>query len=356
MMDPGATLQVQQNQIAGEMAKSMAAKPASPGNSGNEPCRGRPASVGTGHLAPRCCAQPTLAKNDARLETVIVTPPRYHFGITPDAIAHDVIRSIATPSALRGTISRWQGGLCPRTDGLSSQNLNGYVTNRIREIAAQAGAPLAQQPCKTNVEVVFTDDPQAVLDKARQVNSDALGYHPAAIISHAVQAWYETGATDIDGRTVPDREVMDNIEMTSGAGRKAGGRLISLGAPTASIEGWHGRPEVRSDILGVFIIADSHQTGSHALGPVADYVALLALSQTEAYESCQVVPSIANLLAPNCDDRLKPSAITASDVGFLRGVYKMMDPGASLQVQQNQIAGEMAKSITAKPAPPAAPQ
>ena len=76
----------------------------------------------------------------------------------------------------------------------------------------------------------------------------------------------------------------------------------------------------------------------------------------EAYESCQVVASIANLLAPNCDDRLKPSAITASDVGFLRGVYKMMDPGASLQVQQNQIAGEMAKSITAKAAPPAAPQ
>ena len=181
--------------------------------------------------AQAVCAQPTPPKNDARLETVIVTAPRYHFGITPDAIAHGVIRSIVTPSALRGTISRWQGGLCPRTDGLSSQNLNGYVTNRIREIAAQAGAPLAEQPCKTNVEVVFTDDPQAVLDKARQVNSDALGYHPAAVISHAVQAWYETGATDIDGRTVPDRDVMDNIEMTSGAGRKAGGRLISAWRP-----------------------------------------------------------------------------------------------------------------------------
>ena len=303
-------------------------------------------------------AQTPQKKDD--LETVIVTGRR--LPTTPDGIAHDVIRSVAAPSLLLGTIGRWQSGICPRTDGLSSRNLNNYVTKRIREIAAQAGAPLKDEPCKSNVEVLFTDDPQAMLDEVRHDNADVLGYHAAATVSHPIQAWYETGTTDIRGRTVVDREVMGTIEYTNGGpiiNPKTGapeGFVTTYGIPMANIQGWKGRPEVTSDIIGVFIIADSRQTGSHQLGPIADYVAMLALSRTEAYDACQITPSIFNVMAPHCAESLKPQAIAASDIGYLRGVYKMMDPGATLQVQQNQIAGEMAKTIAAKPAPPAAPQ
>ena len=308
-------------------------------------------------LAP-ALAQTPQKKDD--LETVIVTGRR--LPTTPEVIAHDVIRSIAAPSLLLGTIARWQGGICPRTDGLSSQNLNNYVTKRIREIAAQAGAPLKDEPCKSNVEVLFTDDPQAMLDEVRKDNSTVLGYHAAATVSHPIQAWYETGTTDIRGVTVVDREVMGTIEYTNGGpiiNPKTGapeGVVTSYGIPMANIQGWKGRPEVSSDIIGVFIIADSRQTGSHQLGPIADYVAMLALSRTDAYDACQITPSIFNVMAPHCAESLKPQAIAASDIGYLRGVYKMMDPGATLQVQQDQIAGEMAKTIAAKPAPPAAPQ
>ena len=58
----------------------------------------------------------------------------------------------------------------------------------------------------------------------------------------------------------------------------------------------------------------------------------------------QLVPSIANLLSSNCDETLKPGTITPTDIAYLRGVYKM-DAGATLQIQQDQIAGEMAKAI-----------
>jgi hypothetical protein len=295
--------------------------------------------------APAQTAAPK-ARDDR--ETVIVTgqrPPT-----TPDAIAHDVIRSVAAPSLLLGTIARWQDGLCPRTDGLSSRTLNNYVTRRIREIAAEAGAPLKDEPCKSNVEVMFTDDPQGVLDTVRQVNADILGYHAATTVSHPIQAWYETGTTDVRGQLVVDREVMGTIEYTNGGptiNPKTGaaeGFVSTFGIPMANIQGWKGRPEVSSDILGVFIIADSRQTGSHLLGPIADYVAMLALSRTDAYDACQIVPSIVNLMAPHCADALKPQAIAASDIAYLRGVYKM-DPGATLQIQQDQIAGEMEKSL-----------
>ena len=80
------------------------------------------------------------------------------------------------------------------------------------------------------------------------------------------------------------------------------------------------------------------------VGAVADYVAMLGLSRTEDYDDCQIMPSITNLLSANCDEKLKPSEITASDIAYLRGVYKM-DAGATLQVQRDQIAGEMATAL-----------
>ncbi len=295
---------------------------------------------------------PRPAARDPSLETVIVTGER----ITPDAIAHDAIRAMVAPSSLLNEIARWRIGICPRTDGLSTRNLNNYVIRRIRDIAKQAGAPLADEPCKSNVEVLFTDQPQHLLDTIRQKNSIVLGYHPATVFSHAVQAWYETGTTDINGQTVVDDDVMGTIQYTNGGGYTVNGqgqtvitgRVIAYGLPTSRIQGWKGRPEVTSDILGVFIIADSRQTGNLELGPVADYVAMLALSRLKDDQSCQPVSSIVNLMAPSCAD--KPLAITASDIGFLRGVYKM-DPGATLLVQENDIAAEMAKAIPAKTGP-----
>ena len=68
------------------------------------------------------------------------------------------------------------------------------------------------------------------------------------------------------------------------------------------------------------------------------------MSRTEDYDDCQLMPSITNLLSANCDDKLKPSQITATDIAYLRGVYKM-DAGAKLQIQQDQIAAEMAKAL-----------
>ena len=50
------------------------------------------------------------------------------------------------------------------------------------------------------------------------------------------------------------------------------------------------------------------------------------------------------LPSSNCDDKLKPDVITASDIAYLKGVYKM-DAGAKLQIQQDQIAGEMAAAL-----------
>ena len=292
-------------------------------------------------FAPMAWAQPAT-KNDSRIETVIVTVPKYHFGVTPNAIAHDFVGYFATPTVLLGTIPRWHAGICPETRGLPPQ-IAEAVNQRLRKIAAQVGAPMKEAGCKPNLSITFTPEPQTLLDNIRKENSLALGYHGATTVSHPVQAWYETGIRDIDGRTELDREPIGSTTFDDEChGSK--GALPCWRAPTSKIEGLAGRTGLNSDLLAVFIIVDTSKTGSYNVASVADYIAMLALSRTEDYDDCQMMPSITNLLSYNCADKMKPDLVTASDIAYLRGVYRM-ESGAPLIVQQDQIAGEMANAL-----------
>jgi hypothetical protein len=282
-------------------------------------------------------AQPVTPKANTKLETVIVTAPRYHAGVTPNAIAHDFVKSFAAPSVLRDGIARWEVAICLDFEGLAPQYA-AVMQARFLTITGEAGAPVKAKGCKPNLSVVFTPRPQAYLDAIHEKNMDVLGYHGATKVSHAIQAWYVTGIRDIRGVTVVDHDVMQaSLSCT-----KPGTLCWTL--PIMAVGGWRDHPDLSSDLLYVTIIVDADQTAHNTVGEIADYVAMLALSRTEDYDDCQLVPSITNLLSANCDDKLKPSEITPTDIAYLRGVYKM-DAGAKLQIQQDQIVAEMVAAL-----------
>ena len=311
-------------------------------------------------FAPMAWAQPA-AKDDPALETVIVTAPKVHIGVTPNAQAHAFITSFATPSTLLGELPRWRHPICPRTDGLSRDEYTSFVTQRIRAVAAMAGAPVAPTPCKPNIEILFNDKPQALLDGIRAKQPAMLGYKGAITVSHPIQAWYMTETVDIEGHAVADEEPTGMFGLSEGGGSaanlapgKTGSGIIIMmpaaafsGVPVSTRAGSLLRPGLSSEFVNVLVIADLAETASHKLGAVADYAALLALSQTRSFETCEGVPSIANEMSPGCAGNLKPEAITASDIAFLHGVYRM-DAGAILKIQQDQIAGEMAVALEVK--------
>ena len=286
--------------------------------------------------APAVCAQPAP---DKKIETVIVTAPRFHAGVTPNAIAHDFVKSFAAPTVLRDAIARWQVAVCPDFEGLAPQYV-AVMEARFRTIAGQAGAPMKEKGCKPNLVVVFTPQPQAYLDAIHAKNMDVLGYHGTTTVSHAIQAWYVTGIRDIRGTVFLDKDRTLDLDTVGKLGSPDQVAFMSVG-------GWRSRPDLSSDLLYVTIIVDADQTAHNTVGEIADYVAMMALSRTEDYDDCQLMPSITNLLSPNCDDKLKPSTVTPSDIAYLQGVYKM-DAGATLLIQQDQIAAEMQKAIPAK--------
>jgi hypothetical protein len=284
-------------------------------------------------LASVACTGASWAQPAPPRETVIVTAPRLHAGVTPNAIAHDFVKSFAAPTVLRDAIARWEVPVCPAFAGVAPQ-FAAVMETRFRTIADEAGVAMKAKGCRPNLSVVFTPQPQVYLDALHAKNVDALGYHGATTVTHPIQAWYVTGIRDNRGQVFVDQ---DGFLDLNGSGSSNTAFFMSGG-------GWRFRPDLTSDLLYVTVIVDSSKTGSYTVGEIADYVAMMALSRTEDYDDCQLMPSIANLLTSNCDDKQKPSQITASDIAYLRGVYKM-DAGARLQIQQDQIAAEMAAAL-----------
>ena len=296
-------------------------------------------------LAALCLASAAWAQPATVLsEQVIVTAPR----LTPqiEAMIHDFVGARAAPSLLLGQVPRWNRAVCPRTDGLSRDAYTAFVSQRIRVVAGMAGAKVAPAPCTPNIQILFADDPQALLNGVKFHDRKLLGYKGAEIITHPIQAWYVTGITDLDGRIVIDQDVQGSMDSQGGnsGGDGAAPGQITWTFPTLLVGGYRAKTDLRSDMANIVIIADKKVTANFKLGAVADYIAVLALTYSADFSSCQELPSITNLFAPGCAADRKPEGLTDGDIGYLRGIYRM-PADQKLGLQQSTIAAEMKKSL-----------
>jgi hypothetical protein len=216
------------------------------------------------------------------------------------------------------------------------------VTARIREVADEVGAPQQTSACHANIDVIFTDKPQAVLDRIRaEGGASLLGPRPSqaetvGTMRYAIQAWYATATRDTDGKLSGDNQDGDGIWSSTW-------RDVPRTAVTGSLL----RTDLRSELTHIYIIADTNKTQNYLLGAVADYVAVLALSQTQSFEDCKTIPSITNLISPNCGADVKPTAMTDTDMALLKAIYSM-DAGMNLRGQQSYISLEIAQSLGVK--------
>jgi hypothetical protein len=265
-------------------------------------------------------------------------------GARSRAAVEQFVQTFAAPSRLAGKLTRWQDGVCPRTLGLKS-DFTAFITRRIRDVAAQVGAPVdPHDNCKANIEIVFTEAPQAFIDSIRKDKPALLGYHDsvaaldeAVRMTHPIQAWYLTQTVDLHGNAELD------VSRAAGPGFKIdlGPAKPPLWVPSARVMDVTGNrlgDGLRSTFSHVLIVVDPATLKAYEMGALADYIAMLSLTQLATQDACQQLPSIVNLLAPGCTP--KPNALGAGDLGYLRGLYKM-SPGSTLRVQQNEVIYQM---------------
>jgi hypothetical protein len=268
-------------------------------------------------------------------------------------LAADFVKAYAAATPFH-TISRWGGPICVYVVGLSPEQA-AAVGSRVEEVAASLGLPAKAECQRYNIQIGFTEDPQGMLDGVKDQKGDLLGDRTSATrdartVTRPIEAWYETngvlygenergeagglkvrvlyqlpGTVGPDGYAVPLPDAGGGGPVTPSF--PAGGRFAS---------------EARL-FRNVFVIVDLRKTGGERLGVIADYAAMLALSQPRALGQCNVLPSITDLFA-NCAGRPPPGGLTPADAAYLTALYSA--PGAVIGVShQTHVAQRMAELL-----------
>jgi len=271
----------------------------------------RTLAAGTALAAFAACGIAYAADNTAA-ETVIVTASRNLDANTLSAQSSAFVYSRVSTTPIK-QIARWRAPVCPAVQGLPPA-FNKFVADRIKAIALKAGAPV-DASCKTNIEVMFTPETQKMADSVASNTPWLFGTRLStsaaklATVSHPIQAWYVTATIDPSGQQRTD-DPTDPVGVM-GNNRKIDGSR--LGAKKTSV------------LENTLIIADAAKLAGHDVGTVADYIALLALSQVRADDGCAALPSVADAMASSCSRRPAPESITDADVAFLKGLYATQD-------------------------------
>ncbi|TMJ19527.1 MAG: hypothetical protein E6G92_07050 [Alphaproteobacteria bacterium] len=292
-----------------------------------------------------------------RLEFVLLAlllaaqePPIIVTGERPNAEqihreAHDFVESHAVRTRI-GQYARWHVPICVRTWGLPLE-LNARISNRVMDIADSIGIRTNRaDPCRPNVRIGFTTEPQRMIRAAARRNSLIVGFHYASEgarlmrVRQPVQAWYVT--------------------TTSGDGSRNQGGVI--GTETIDVAGQPvpgGRSDSRltaglsSGLAHVLIFADVRVAEGQDTDAIAELLAFLALAQTPVAEACNDSDTIVNLMNPACPPERRPVALTRADTAYLRALYEM-NATIIAQHQRGDLVTHMVREMESPP--PAHPE
>jgi hypothetical protein len=210
-----------------------------------------------------------------------------------------------------GQFGRWGSPLCPEIQGMTPA-FSDFVSIRVRTIAAAVQRHAsATDDCKSNVLIAFTGHPQAYLDEVAKQHPGWLGFHYVAelpklkLVTRPIQSWYVTATRSRVGGLA----VVDDV----GSSR-----------PPAEI-GSRLKTGLESYIVFVLVVIDTNNITGHAIGAISDYIAVLSLAQTSLADTCGQLPSILDLMVPDCGEA-SPDSITASDLAYLQALYKISLP------------------------------
>jgi hypothetical protein len=261
---------------------------------------------------------------------------------------HATVHFVDTSTA--HNLARWRGGMqsiCVQTTGLTP-GYNAFVTARLRALATYVGAPVQPGPqCDANVQILFTASPQEKMDSifnwatgpAFRNRYAGGGRDLIAFTSgHPIQGWYMTtngGASVLNTKgSLVGLNVLPlwpRITQKYLGSNRLGSRL---GGGSGSGNG----------IGMVILVVDTSKVVGDAIGPIADYLAMLTLSVAQSPDHCDPLPSILDLMSASCSAREKPTAITAADVTFLRALY-YKNTGLGPSLSRAEIEANMTRQF-----------
>ncbi len=244
--------------------------------------------------------------------------------------------------------ARWHEPVCPETLGLSDAD-NAAVSQRIRDVAAEVGAPVEPPgKCVLDVEVMFTDQAQGFMDQVADRKPIFLGYHfvpqteRLKQVKRPVQGWY---ATQTRGG------VLVQIDAAGGGSGVGVTNPMEMGRMPGGCAGSHFTACLKSEFANVLIVVDANRMAGQPLGPLADYVAMLVLTRPASLDACDEIPSILDRLSPACPGRADTQGLTTFDLAYLKALYRT-NMSMFGEVQRSNLAGALARTIKSSASDP----
>jgi hypothetical protein len=269
---------------------------------------------------------------------------------------HQFVQSHAKPSTLVGQIGRWREQVCPVVTGLQAAAAE-VVSHQIETVARSVGAPTVTsgKKCSVNIEVVFTGEPQALLDHIAATKYRLLlGYFretelkQVTTFNHPVQAWYMTGTLSIDaglpivlGGGGGDVNGIFNTGLKVDSAQSDG----SLGYGASGNPDSHFTKGLRSEFMHVLVIVDSKAVAKYSLHSISDYIALLALTRISSQDTCAALTSILTLFDAGCGQ--PPVELTSADTAYLKALYGA-NLDMNLSLEQSDIHERMLQTILSR--------
>ena len=246
------------------------------------------------------------------------------------------VREHLPQGAFADQYPRFHDQVCVKVQGLPPE-FNEFIARRVVEVARQVRAPVAKAAdCTPNVHVIFSVHPQAQLADIAKRRDILIGYQfrpqlqRMSKFTRPIQAWYVTRSVGDNGASQLDNWDPDRFDPTDGKvppyGR-AGSRLAN---------------GMSAEVVHSLILADANRVAGEKIDAIADYVSVLALAHWQGLERCNAIPTILNLMAEGCAQD-PPQAITAADLGLLKGLYSM-DPREYASQQRVTIASAIRKA------------
>jgi beta-lactamase regulating signal transducer with metallopeptidase domain len=317
--------------------------------------------------------------------------------VDPKAEASAFVQTYAAATAKRQAIARWVQPICVRVVGLTDRpdNPQGTVVRqRIAEVAKELGIEVPIRCGLPNIQIGFTDDPQAMLDGIIKTNGRLLGdassgTRSARTVTLPVQAWYETNGKDVAANDAGSLKALAAYRGEGWAGLKTpvlyqptpccstpssnsflGGNANAAALQQAPVGGPYnaGNPSfnaipssparalwAKRQFINALVIVDLKQTARADLRVLADYAAMLALAQPKSLGECQALPSITDLFA-SCPGRAAPTGLTPADMAYLHALYAGDEKSRTDHpaVVAEVVDGMAARLADARPVAPAA--
>src|SRR6185437_14325804 len=288
------------------------------------------ALTGGAGLAQPAPAQPAAPSTVAPVMVEGVAPPE----VVEQRSYRFVEKNEARGNPELEQIVRWRDPICVKVSGLIDRQ-NEAIEARIADVAKAVNLHVRKPDCHANIEIVFTDQPQAVMDTVWKRREYVLGYYHRhdgvrlKRVTRPIQAWHITAT--LGERGGPDgAEIIDDPDN-----HPPDGCGISHNF-TACLQGV---------FKNEFVVVDNRFLGDNSLGLVTDYLTMVALAAPNSLDGCNELPSVVDLFAKaGCPGRDAPDGLTPADASYLTALYSA-DPEQKAWVERGDIAGRMAKIL-----------